>query len=501
MASALHFGALAGFALAGSLVAAGFRSSVSTGAAWAAAALWILHAAACLFSEKRPPPWTVWSFAVLTVLTAALWFLAHHHPAHATDLGSPDSPETVLSARIQADWGMQGKWHRLVLRPEQGALVLLEMRHHPEELAVGDRVRAEGRWQSVAEMEEGGWKDYLIREDIRRVLRSRHPPERLDRPDWPQSVSWRDPLFWEIAHARMETWVSQKMRRYVEPRAAGFAEALITSRKSEIPADIREDFKATGTFHVLAVSGSHAAALAAVFYGALRCLGMRRRLAMGLLLFLVFPPYLFLTSFQMSIVRTWVMCVALWAIQVAGRQTPAFYIWSAAVLVMIAVDPDCLFQAGFQLSAGAVLGMGLAGHALRSLGWKNPLATWCFMTLGAESITTPVVLAWFGAFSWMSPLANALIAPVVPFSLFAAMFLALCPVDFLCRIFGDAVSLSNHLIFRILHGVRWEGSMTGAAWRGHWGLGALTVLAVVGMWISVAALGGRRRAPPEQPPE
>ena len=99
-----------------------------------------------------------------------------------------------------------------------------------------------------------------------------------------------------------------------------------------------------------------------------------------------------------------------------GRLPDALTSLVLAAALMGAVDPPVIRDLGFQLSFGATAGLVLLGGRLTPTWRRLPraLATALGLTLAAELFTLPLVLHTFHALSLVAPVANVLIAPVLP---------------------------------------------------------------------------------------
>ncbi len=149
-----------------------------------------------------------------------------------------------------------------------------------------------------------------------------------------------------------------------EPYAA-LANGMVLGIEAGIPKTLMEQFNLTGTSHVIVISGSNVALLAGVLAGLFgRILGKRRAL-LPVLAGIV--AYAFLVGGDMSVLRAALMgglaVTALWL----GRRGTALISLAAACWLLTVVNPLTLWDAGFQLSAGATAGLILFTPALA--GW------------------------------------------------------------------------------------------------------------------------------------
>jgi len=120
--------------------------------------------------------------------------------------------------------------------------------------------------------------------------------------------------------------------------------------------DVQDQFRRTGTSHHLAISGMHVAVLGGVVYGACRLMRLRPRLAVTIMLgFVVVYGLAALPS--PPVVRSILLAVC-YALAVLGRRGVDFIqLLALSVLMMLVYHPLDLYNAGFQLSFGTVLGL------------------------------------------------------------------------------------------------------------------------------------------------
>ncbi|MFZ9510192.1 MAG: DNA internalization-related competence protein ComEC/Rec2, partial [Burkholderiaceae bacterium] len=148
-----------------------------------------------------------------------------------------------------------------------------------------------------------------------------------------------------------------------DARSAGVLAALVTGDQRAIDRADWDLFRATGIAHLMSISGLHVtmfAWLAAAAVGALwRC---SARLCLrwpaphaGLLAGLLLAAgYAVFSGWGVPAQRTVWMLLAVGVLRLSGRVWPASWMWCAAALAVVAVDPWALLQPGFWLSFVAV---------------------------------------------------------------------------------------------------------------------------------------------------
>ncbi len=230
------------------------------------------------------------------------------------------------------------------------------------------------------------------------------------------------------------------------PASAGLLSALLLGNRAGVPPEERALFQASGSLHVLALSGLHAAILFGVASFLLSWLPDRRwRYSLGAALLF---PYLLLAGASPSLARAVIMLGAGALGYVLDRDTRTLNLLSLAAAGILLADPGAAADLSFQLSFAALLGILLLGPALRRrLTPPLPpfLGSAVAMSLGAQAATTPVLLAVFGAAYPAGALAALPLIPLVTVFLWgglAALLLSLLgvppllavPLDLLHRI-------------------------------------------------------------------
>ena len=215
-------------------------------------------------------------------------------------------------------------------------------------------------------------------------------------------------------------------RIFPQPEAELIA-GILLGVESGLPADVVEAFGATGTRHLIAISGFNISLLA----GAITALTFRLwgRWRGTLAAVVVIGVYTLLVGASGSVVRAALMgSLALLAYQL-GRRASALNTLAAALVLMTLLNPHWLWDTGFQLSALATLGLVLYGapwqaQVQRTLGRVTTLAQarrlaalaseLVLLTAAAQLTTLPLTLLYFQRFSLSALPANLLVLPAQP---------------------------------------------------------------------------------------
>ncbi len=229
----------------------------------------------------------------------------------------------------------------------------------------------------------------------------------------------------------------------------GLVKAMTLGLRSDVPREVMDVFKGSGTVHVFSISGLHVAIVSSILVAGLSALPLR--LAHRVFVFApMIAAYTLATGAAPSAVRACVMALILFSAPLAGRRLDPVSSVCAAALLLLARDPRELLDLGFVFSfvctAGIVLMVPLFTEATaflvaaRSRRAEDPppleapdgraaprwramaLARWrgllrflrggfC-VSLAAWIASTPVTAVYFDRIVPSSLLANLLVVPL-----------------------------------------------------------------------------------------
>lgn len=206
-----------------------------------------------------------------------------------------------------------------------------------------------------------------------------------------------------------------------EPEASLLAGMLFGVRE-ELPVSFYSALIATGTVHVVALSGMNITIIVNVVAKTLFFLG-RRLAALGSIVFIL--SFVVFVGPSPSVVRAALMGSLALIAGVFGRKDNALISLFTAGLAMLIFDLSLLSNLSFQLSFLATLSLILFGPRVTliaedslSRGVINRLIFLfkesLLVSLAAQVLTLPILLFTFGRLSLVSPLANMLVGWTVP---------------------------------------------------------------------------------------
>lgn len=191
---------------------------------------------------------------------------------------------------------------------------------------------------------------------------------------------------------------------------------VVLGEDEGLETSLRDDFRASGLYHLLAVSGQNVAYVVAGTILVVWILGLPRWLG-ELSALATVAAYVLAVGWQPSVVRAGVAGGLASLAWLASRPRDRWYFLLVGAAVLLAWNPYSLLEAGFQLSFSAVAAIFVLVPRISSRleGYPLPqkLAEVISLSAACGLVTAPVLWLHFGAIPVYSVLANALAAPVV----------------------------------------------------------------------------------------
>jgi competence protein ComEC len=248
--------------------------------------------------------------------------------------------------------------------------------------------------------------------------------------------------------------------------------AMVIGESGYLNNSLRDVFMASGTTHILSISGSHLALVAMLVFGAVRIFLLRlpepALLRLGktilpsrLALWLSIPPVLLyglLAGNQVATNRSMIMMVTFLIGNLLNREQNLLNPLGLSALVILFFDPLQVFDLSFQLSFSSVLSIALVLDPIhqkprpspeerpflnirflkypRILKWTENIKNYLWISLATTLGTAPLVAYHFNQFNWVGLIANSIIIPmagliIVPLALLSSFLSLLTGAPFL----------------------------------------------------------------------
>lgn len=317
---------------------------------------------------------------------------------------------------------------------------------------------------------------------------------------------------WRASVFALRLGLSRAIRAALPGENGGFAAAILTGDRSAVDPAALEALRASNLAHLLAISGLHMGLVSGFVFALVR-LGIvlapgaalrlpAKKIAAGVAL-VAGAGYLVLSGANVATQRAFIMTAVVLVAVMIDR--PAFTLRSVALaaLVVLALRPESLTEAGFQMSFAATTALIAVFDALRRQAWwrESQTARWRFLrpvlgvsvtSLVAGLATAPIAAFHFNVLSRYGLIANILAVPAMGLVVMPAAVLAglAAPIGFA----GWPLAAMDAGIGYVLAVAGFVAGLEGAVRPVQAGPGASLVLIVLGGIVLVLVLGRARFA-------
>jgi len=281
----------------------------------------------------------------------------------------------------------------------------------------GDRILASGQLQTPPDYQDFSYRDYLARQGVHSLLRN---------ADVAILASQQASHFWELIFQFKAITHAKLLALLPEPQAS-LLSGILLGIETGIPDDLDAAFVATGTSHIVAISGFNLSIIATFLIHNLRKF-TKKNSVIWVAIACVWLYTIFVGA-SAAVVRAALMAtvaISTRYILRAGRVHGPTSL-AIAVLLMQLWNPYCLWDVGFQLSVLATLGLILytepltryferglrrffsATHTQYIIAFFSEAL---IVTLAAQLTTMGIIIGTFGRLSLVTLLTNLLILPV-----------------------------------------------------------------------------------------
>jgi ComEC/Rec2-related protein len=257
------------------------------------------------------------------------------------------------------------------------------------------------------------------------------------------------------------------LSKHLSGQELSIAQALILGDKSMLDNEIRSAFTATGSMHILAVSGLHIGLILQLLLALIK-LGAKwvNRSTAILFVILLLWFYALMTGFSPSVIRAVFMFSVLTLTQMKGLQTSSINSLFFTAFVIVLWKPMYLFDIGFQLSYLAMLGIFLFYPKIAGI-WKprNKILfyLWEGTAIGfaAQVATTPLTLYYFHQFPNYFAVANLGLMGLSSIVLGAGIFILVThKIPLLGKLNGLILLYAVYWMFRLIQWIEtWPGAL------------------------------------------
>src|SRR3989344_5672395 len=316
----------------------------------------------------------------------------------------------VFFSGMVAAYPDRGLTQNLVVRLQSpyAGTILVKLPPHPS-FEYGDFIQFEGMIQLPQPL---AYAQYLKKEHIFGISSS--PKADV--------ISKNNGSAMQAALFKVKEAVITTFQKILPEEKAAFLAGLTLGEQAEFSKELKGAMKASGTTHLVALSGYNISIIAitiSFLFGKL----FGKRWSFVLSIFII-TLFVLMTGAEASAVRAAIMGILLLVANQAGRMYSMRNAIVLAAFFMVLVNPLILrFDIGFELSFLALMGIVYVAPAVRKLlrvrddpGFLALRKTF-FETLGAQLAVIPFLIITFSIFSPISLLTNILVLSFIPLTM------------------------------------------------------------------------------------
>lgn len=238
------------------------------------------------------------------------------------------------------------------------------------------------------------------------------------------------------------------LETYLSAGNAAIIKAMLLGNKEELDEETERLYQDNGIAHILAISGLHISLLGMTVYRMLRRLPLPTWLPLVLSeIFLLL--YGSMVGFPISSIRAIGMFTIFLISKLLKRSYDMLTALACMAIFQLLQHPGYLFDCGFQLSYGAILGIGILLPAFERINesvsypWLRKGISFLLPSTAVTLVTAPILIYHYHELSFFSILLNVFVLPFVGILLMSGIFLLILAQFFvpLARICATVVTI------------------------------------------------------------
>jgi competence protein ComEC len=408
----------------------------------------VLSLLLCILFILRKDPKSVTTFIIISIVLAGFFryelLTRNFPPNHISNFlnlnrsviitgkitDEPDVREDKTFLRVQVQTLSTGK-----TTISASGDIILKLKESVSRFDYADKIKFEGFLYEPSPRRNPGafdYKKYLSRKEIHGIVT-------LSRADKIEILE-KEPgnVYFSKIVIPLREWILGVFEKTLSGNHEALLSGFLLGDTRDIPKDIYNTFRDTGTVHLLAVSGSNVWLVVGVIFAFLSLLRIPKIPTTLITLVCIFI-FADLVHNDPPVVRAGIMASVVLVGILLYKDADPINLVSSSALIILLFSPLHLFDVGFQLSFASVFGIVLLVPKLSQLLSKyvnkshKTLWRWvilpCLVSLSAEIILFPFLAYYFNMVPLITVVANLFIVPLASlsvafscFTLFSATF-------------------------------------------------------------------------------
>lgn len=246
----------------------------------------------------------------------------------------------------------------------------------------------------------------------------------------------------------------EKIYKTIGAEQGAILAAMLLGEKSDMEPEMKELYQRNGIGHILAISGLHISFIGLGIYTFIRKTGVGY-VPSGVIAILCLSAYALMIGFSVSVIRAFVMLLFRIGADMSGRVYDMLTALMVAAGITVGIQPLYLYDAGFLLSYGAILGILFVLPMLeQTFRRSKKILSGIYASLAINIMLLPIMLWFYYEIPTYSILLNVIVLPLTSMLLGVGMIgsvvgIVVWPIGNICFRFCEFILWFFEMLSRV----------------------------------------------------
>lgn len=294
----------------------------------------------------------------------------------------------------------------------------------------GDKISLIGNFEYAQQRRNTGgfdYREYLKTKGIYGIVTTNKKSIKLEKEN---NVNFVFLLANNIA-----TKIKENINKIFEKEEASILTAILLGNKDNMEEETKEAFKRSGLSHMLAISGLHVSYVIMIVSFIIGKSKISKKVGKIItILFLLF--FILLTGGTLSVARACLMSIYMIITSLLNKRVSVFSSINISLILLLIINPYCIFDIGLQLSYGGTIGIVLIYNIIKDLisnkkeqenvtdikknkilkffqNLKSKIKEIAIVSISANAVILPIMLYHYNTLSLTFIISNLLASPII----------------------------------------------------------------------------------------
>jgi len=287
-----------------------------------------------------------------------------------------------------------------------------------------------------AERRPNSWESYLIRQGVSAKIYVKNKQE---------YICYKNKTWYYFAYNFMHRKI---LKSQLSTSSKSLLLSLLIGDRGYIDKETKDKFSEVGVSHILSVSGLHVGIIYLIISFVIGLIWNKHAyVSLGIILVLIWF-YCWMVGFEAAVLRSALM-FSLHAIGNAiGRKSSLLHTTSLSAFIILVINPNFLYDIGFQLTYGAMLGIIFLMPLLQDkvkvkYSFLKPVIDLMLLSLAVQITLLPLLIYHFQTLPIYFMVANLLVVPATALIMYGGIVFLILPENQISNTLLDLLVLVN----------------------------------------------------------